>query len=92
VADALKLPGGAESVLPSSTGVIGWRLPAKELASQVVPKAVANLKAGSILGAAKAICTTDRYPKVRSKTLKNGARIVGTAKGAGMIEPNMVSQ
>ncbi len=35
--------------------------------------------------------TTDRYPKLRSKTLSNGARIVGIAKGAGMIEPNMAT-
>jgi glutamate N-acetyltransferase/amino-acid N-acetyltransferase len=35
--------------------------------------------------------TTDRFPKVRSKTLSNGARIVGIAKGAGMIEPNMAT-
>jgi glutamate N-acetyltransferase/amino-acid N-acetyltransferase len=92
VAEALKLPGGGASVLPSSTGVIGWRLPAKELAEDVVPKAVANLQSVSALNAATAICTTDRYPKVRSKTLAcNGARIVGIAKGAGMIEPNMAT-
>jgi glutamate N-acetyltransferase/amino-acid N-acetyltransferase len=91
VADALKLAGGKESVLPSSTGVIGWRLPAKELATDVVPRAVAMLSADSALGAAKSICTTDRWPKVRSKTLSNGARIVGIAKGAGMIEPNMAT-
>jgi len=91
VAKALDLPGGAKTVLPSSTGVIGWRLPAKELASDVVPKAVANFQSESALAAAKAICTTDRYPKVRSKTLSCGARVVGIAKGAGMIEPNMAT-
>eukprot|EP00529_Nitzschia_sp_RCC80_P018610 CAMPEP_0113456040 /NCGR_PEP_ID=MMETSP0014_2-20120614/8682_1 /TAXON_ID=2857 /ORGANISM="Nitzschia sp." /LENGTH=500 /DNA_ID=CAMNT_0000347481 /DNA_START=142 /DNA_END=1644 /DNA_ORIENTATION=+ /assembly_acc=CAM_ASM_000159 len=78
-------------VLPSSTGVIGWRLPAKELADDVAPKAVKNLQSGSVLNAANAIMTTDRFPKVRSKTLSNGARIVGIAKGAGMIEPNMAT-
>ena len=91
VAEALKLPGGASTVLPSSTGVIGWRLPAKELAEDLVPKAVENLQTKSALEAAKAICTTDRYPKVRSQTLSCGARIVGIAKGAGMIEPNMAT-
>mmetsp|Transcript_9297 Transcript_9297/g.14363 ORF Transcript_9297/g.14363 Transcript_9297/m.14363 type:complete len:264 (-) Transcript_9297:205-996(-) len=35
--------------------------------------------------------TTDRYPKVRSATLRNGARIVAIGKGAGMIEPNMAT-
>lgn len=90
-ATALKLPGGAASVLPSSTGVIGWRLPAKEMAQDVVPKAVENLQTTSGLNAATAIMTTDRFPKVRSKTLSNGARLVGIAKGAGMIEPNMAT-
>lgn len=63
VAKALNLPGGASTVLPSSTGVIGWRLPAKELAADVVPKAVENLSPESALNAAQAICTTDRWPK-----------------------------
>jgi glutamate N-acetyltransferase / amino-acid N-acetyltransferase len=91
VAEALQLPGGPDTVLPSSTGVIGWRLPATELATDVVPKAVASLQTVSALNAAKSICTTDRYPKVRSKTLSTGARLVGIAKGAGMIEPNMAT-
>lgn len=89
-AKALNLPS-AKSVLPCSTGVIGWRLPAKELAEDVVPIAVQNLQSVSVLDAAKAIMTTDRFPKVRSKTLSNGARVVGIAKGAGMIEPNMAT-
>lgn len=91
VAKALDLPGGAKTVLPSSTGVIGWRLPAKELAEDVIPIAIANLQGGSALNAAKAIMTTDRFPKLRSVQLKNGARVVGIAKGAGMIEPNMAT-
>jgi glutamate N-acetyltransferase/amino-acid N-acetyltransferase len=91
VAKALNLPGGASTVLPSSTGVIGWRLPAKELASDVVPAAIKNMDPKSGLDAATAIMTTDRWPKLRSKTLKSGARIVGIAKGAGMIEPNMAT-
>lgn len=91
VAKALNLPNGRDSVLPSSTGIIGWRLPAEELAEQVVPAAVQNMQSESALEAADFICTTDRYPKLRSKTLANGARIVGFAKGAGMIEPNMAT-
>lgn len=90
VAKALGLESGS-MVLPSSTGVIGWRLPAKELAEDIVPIAAKNLQTESILSAAKSIMTTDRYPKVRSRTLKSGARIVGIAKGAGMIEPNMAT-
>jgi glutamate N-acetyltransferase / amino-acid N-acetyltransferase len=91
VAEALKLEGGSKTVLPSSTGVIGWRLPAEALATKVVPAAAQNMVSGSGLDAATAIMTTDRWPKLRSKTLSNGARIVGIAKGAGMIEPNMAT-
>ena len=90
MATNLNLPNGANSVLPSSTGVIGWRLPAKELAEDIVPKAIEALQTDSAFAAAEAIMTTDRYPKLRSKTLSDGTRIVGVAKGAGMIEPNMV--
>jgi N-acetylglutamate synthase/N-acetylornithine aminotransferase len=80
VADLLELSGGVESVLPSSTGVIGWRLPAKELAEDVVPKAIADLQSETAYNAARDIMTTDRYPKLRSRTLSNGARIIGIAK------------
>lgn len=91
VAKALDLEGGANAVLPSSTGVIGWRLPSKELADDVVPKAVANMQSSSALPAAIAIMTTDRYPKLRSYKFSNGSKLVGIAKGAGMIEPNMAT-
>ena len=33
----------------------------------------------------------DRYPKLAARDLANGARLVGIAKGAGMIEPNMAT-
>lgn len=91
VAQGLQLSQGSKSVLPSSTGVIGWRLPATELANDIVPVAIQNLQSVSALNAATAICTTDRFPKVRSQTLSNGARVVGIVKGAGMIEPNMAT-
>jgi glutamate N-acetyltransferase/amino-acid N-acetyltransferase len=37
---------------------------------------------------ARAIMTTDRYPKLRSRAVGAG-RLVGVAKGAGMIEPHL---
>lgn len=90
IADALNLPGGGKSVLPSSTGVIGWRLPADEIA-EAAPAAAAALQGGSALPAARGIMTTDRYPKLASAPLPGGGRLVGFAKGAGMIEPNMAT-
>ncbi len=80
----------AEEVLPSSTGVIGWRLPVDAMAAGL-PGAVAALQADSILPAADGIMTTDLYPKVRRADLPGGASIVGIAKGAGMIEPNLAT-
>jgi len=87
-ARALGLEAG--EVLPSSTGVIGWRLPVDAMA-KALPAAVASLQDRTILPAADGIMTTDLYPKVRSAVLPGGARLVGIAKGAGMIEPNLAT-
>lgn len=76
-------------VLQSSTGVIGWRLPVDAMSAEL-PKAVAALAPGSILPAAEGIVTTDLYPKIRRASVGAGS-IVGIAKGAGMIEPNMAT-
>lgn len=89
VANQLNLPGGSASVLPSSTGVIGWKLPVAAMTS-ALPQAVAALQSASALPAARSIMTTDRYPKLRSVSACGG-RIVAFAKGAGMIEPNMAT-
>jgi len=79
----------AAEILPCSTGVIGWRLPADAMAA-ALPKAVGSLATSSILPAAEGIVTTDLYPKIRRADLLGGS-IVGIAKGAGMIEPNMAT-
>jgi glutamate N-acetyltransferase/amino-acid N-acetyltransferase len=76
-------------VLPSSTGVIGWRIPLEAMLN-AIPTAAANLPGGHLLDAAQAILTTDLYPKVRRAEVGAGS-IVGIAKGAGMIEPNMAT-
>ena len=55
-----------------------------------LPQVVAALQGGSILPAAEGIVTTDLYPKVRRAAVGGGS-IVGIAKGAGMIEPNMAT-
>jgi glutamate N-acetyltransferase / amino-acid N-acetyltransferase len=86
-AQALKLE--ARQILPSSTGVIGWSLPEQAITA-ALPAAVSALTSGSILPAAEGIVTTDLYPKIRRARVGNGS-IVGIAKGAGMIEPNMAT-
>ena len=79
----------AGEILPSSTGVIGWGLPVDAMLS-ALPQAVAALGGPTIMPAAEGIVTTDLYPKVRRADLGGGS-IVGIAKGAGMIEPNMAT-
>jgi glutamate N-acetyltransferase / amino-acid N-acetyltransferase len=79
----------AAQVLPSSTGVIGWGLPVEAMIA-ALPQAVAALAGGSIMPAAEGIVTTDLYPKVRRAQVGAGS-IVGIAKGAGMIEPNLAT-
>jgi len=79
----------AKSVLPSSTGVIGWGLPVAAMLS-ALPAALPHLQSQTILPAAEGIVTTDLYPKIRRFDLAGGS-IVGIAKGAGMIEPNLAT-
>jgi glutamate N-acetyltransferase/amino-acid N-acetyltransferase len=55
-----------------------------------LPSLVGGLSGGSILPVARAIMTTDAFPKVRRAAVGAGS-IVGIAKGAGMIEPNMAT-
>jgi glutamate N-acetyltransferase/amino-acid N-acetyltransferase len=88
-AAAAQLGLEAEQVLPSSTGVIGWKLPVEQMLPGI-PQAKAALQAASILPAAEGIVTTDLYPKVRRAQVGGGS-IVGIAKGAGMIEPNLAT-
>ena len=93
-AEAARLLGLAsgELVVPSSTGVIGWKLPVGDMLAGL-PGAVAALQRDSALPAAAGIMTTDMYAKVRSAPVRGsaGGRIVGFAKGAGMIEPNLAT-
>lgn len=72
-----------------STGIIGWALPVRQMIEQFRPL-VAGLHRGSALDVAQAIMTTDSFPKVRRAELGSGS-IVGIAKGAGMIEPNLAT-
>lgn len=78
-----------QQILPCSTGVIGWSLPVDAMLAEIpnLPKALTN---SSIVPAAEGIVTTDLYPKVRRATVGAGS-IVGIAKGAGMIEPNLAT-
>ncbi len=82
-----------EEVLPFSTGVIGERLPADAVIAGI-PAAVAAASEDGWTDAASGIMTTDTVPKgAFRETLVEGrrVRIVGIAKGSGMIHPNMAT-
>ncbi len=83
----------ANEIFLASTGVIGEPLDAKKFEGQF-EKLVAAAKGEGLLAAAKAIMTTDTYPKAAfAKTEIGGVEvtIAGIAKGAGMIAPDMAT-
>lgn len=80
-------------VFTSSTGVIGERLPHDRIAAKV-EELYGNLDETGLAGAAKAIMTTDTFPKGSTTTvdLPGGTiTIAGIAKGSGMIAPDMAT-
>ena len=98
--DKLFNPNVSDDATPQtlvmSTGVIGQRLPIDKI-TNAIPKLKENV--GNThehwLNAAKAICTTDTFPKLLSRTFTLPSHpdttysIAGMTKGAGMIHPNM---
>lgn len=80
-------------VFVSSTGVIGEPLDSSKFES-VLAQTLANTKPNAWLSAAKAIMTTDTFPKLSTRTFKLGDKEItvnGIAKGAGMIAPDMAT-
>ncbi|MFM9136980.1 MAG: bifunctional glutamate N-acetyltransferase/amino-acid acetyltransferase ArgJ, partial [Actinomycetota bacterium] len=79
----------AEDVLIASTGVIGRRYPMDRVRAGLMnlPNNPHDVDA---LAVARGIMTTDTVPKV-AEASAGGARVVGVAKGVGMIEPNMAT-
>ncbi len=93
-----KLAGKAIGCKPSevfvaSTGVIGEPLDAKKF-DGVLDEILTRAEPGHFLDAARAIMTTDTFPKTamaRAKLGKASVTICGIAKGAGMIAPDMAT-
>lgn len=80
-------------IIPMSTGVIGEHVPTNKII-----KGIADLKnkikEKNLNNFSNAIMTTDTYPKIIGVKIKlDGVeyKIVGTAKGSGMIHPNMAT-
>jgi glutamate N-acetyltransferase/amino-acid N-acetyltransferase len=91
---AAKAVGCTEGeIFLASTGVIGEPLDATKF-DGVHGRLAETAEAGDYLAAAKAIMTTDTFPKVATATVKLGkakVTINGMAKGAGMIAPDMAT-
>src|SRR5215468_10825734 len=84
-----------QEVFVCSTGVIGVQLPVEKIL-RALPMLARNRRpsARSFAEFSLAICTTDTRPKTAAASLPMGRKrvhIVGCAKGAGMIHPNMAT-
>ena len=95
VAEAAAKATGARlsEIFMASTGVIGEPLDARRI-TRVINSLIAEARADALPAAAKAIMTTDTYPKIATARVKLGdgeVVINGIAKGAGMIAPDMAT-
>jgi glutamate N-acetyltransferase/amino-acid N-acetyltransferase len=80
-------------ILVASTGVIGVPLEASLVTNQL-PTLVASLSAQNAPAVARAIMTTDTFPKscvLRAEVSGRPVYLAGVAKGAGMIHPRMAT-
>lgn len=91
VEDALEIAEG--QALVASTGVIGEHLPIQKV-EKGIRMAAEELNPGGNTDAAKAMMTTDTYPKELAVEMEIGGKVVrvgGMAKGSGMINPNLAT-
>ncbi|MEP5631346.1 MAG: bifunctional glutamate N-acetyltransferase/amino-acid acetyltransferase ArgJ [Tateyamaria sp.] len=91
VSNATGIP--ATRVFTASTGVIGEPLPFERITTKL-GELNTSLSADKIADAARAIMTTDTYPKGASATCEvagKTVKIAGIAKGSGMIAPDMAT-
>jgi len=82
-----------DQVLVFSTGIIGVQLPMDKVENGI-EEAISNLRDFEMEKAARAIMTTDSFPKFyETKGIVDGKEftIKGIAKGAGMIHPDMAT-
>jgi glutamate N-acetyltransferase/amino-acid N-acetyltransferase len=82
-----------KEIFLASTGVIGERLPTEKLVG-ALPKVFAAVAEAGFDHAARAIMTTDTFPKAATRTARIGettVTIAGIAKGSGMIAPDMAT-
>ena len=88
---AAKIGCSAHDVLIASTGVIGRQYPMQNVRAGLaaIPNKFENT---SVEDVARGIMTTDTVHKTAEANVAGSkARVVGVAKGVGMIEPNMAT-
>ena len=88
---AARLGCDTDELVIASTGVIGRQYPMDRIRRGVesLPPSLQGTDAGLV---ARAIMTTDTRPKIAEAPVRgSSARIVGVAKGVGMIEPDMAT-
>ena len=79
-----------DELLLASTGVIGRQYPMDHVRAHLA--ALPMPASRDALAAARGIMTTDTHPKLATAAVAgSGARVVGIAKGVGMIEPDMAT-
>lgn len=99
--DAAKiLDASAREIFPSSTGIIGVRFPTEKI-QEKLPQLIATRSStiDAVEAFAQAIMTTDTRPKIAARRLHVSAEhvsaeevtILGIAKGAGMIHPQLAT-
>jgi glutamate N-acetyltransferase/amino-acid N-acetyltransferase len=86
---ARQLGCSPSEIFLSSTGVIGRPLPVGKIVA-AIPSLVSSMNAGGTEPFSRAIMTTDTVPKVAFSN-SGGIRLLGFAKGSGMIHPNMAT-
>lgn len=80
-------------VFPSSTGVIGIRLPMKKI-EEGIPRLTGQLSSEGWMKTVEAMMTTDTFPKVEVATCRikgKQVKLCGMVKGAGMIRPDLAT-
>jgi glutamate N-acetyltransferase/amino-acid N-acetyltransferase len=85
----------AAEIFPSSTGIIGVRLPAEKIHAKL-PEMIAARSPSKqgVRAFARAIMTTDTRPKIASARFRVNSKdvtVLGIAKGAGMIHPQLAT-
>ena len=91
ISRSLVLP--ENQVFMASTGVIGQPLPLRRMA-RALPSLVQGLDKKNLPAVARAMMTTDTFPKIGFREVplgKTRCRLLGMAKGAGMIQPHLAT-